>query len=138
MPRTTTIQAVNFALAEYLLIVLPVLLFITLEAAHSNSWSKMWKSPEWAIATLFLVLRLGFLHYMLLHRTGRRLNEPVLLIYVLGGLCISAAAVVNAWHSFGNDSYGAIALRLVLLMATSLAFFAAVGGAYYQLAADKE
>lgn len=137
MTTRTTLRAFNFALSEYLLIALPVFLFVSLEAAHHHRMSWLWMSPEWSIATIFIVFRQLFLHYLLLHRSGRALNEPVLVLYFLGALLAITGALFNTWYSLGTNGPWAVAIRLILLVASSMMFLIFVGGAYFHYSTEK-
>lgn len=117
-----------YAAYEYLLIVLPVAMYLTLESIHAGRWSIL-TSPEWSIATLFLSFQAALLFARRLGNTGRKLSIEVLLFLALGVVVVVASAAVNTWMSLERESTGTLLLRVVLFALTSAAFIVLVGSA---------
>ena len=127
------------AFYEYLLIILPVGLYVLLEAwqrpdcltnIQSPDWTLLYQSPEWSIATIFI----AFNSFSILSKTLQELNlrpTPFVRIIALVGILIIAFALLNADHSMHLDNNGKRdgnitfnwASRLILFIIISIIFF---------------
>jgi hypothetical protein len=129
-------QALLTAFYEYLLITLPVGLFVTLDASHKQEPHFLWHSPEWAIATIFLLFQGLSLYVRLLSNSGAKVSPTSIGLLALVSLPITALTVINAYRALDEhgNTPGSIAIRLTLFGLVSAAFLLLVGGAkFYHL-----
>lgn len=140
--RSELIDASTGALYEFVLLTLPVALYVALESFVKEDWSYFISSPEWAIATIFLAVQAVTLYFKNLSRVGLGTNGRVLGGLVMLTLIIVVVSSVNAVESLrahGDGSLAALWVRLALLLFSSAMFFALVGsGRYISLKRRKE
>jgi hypothetical protein len=117
------------SLYEYLLISLPVAIYVILEALHKNDIIVLFVSPEWAIVTIFLAFVSLSKYLSSIAKSGKSIFEPIIGIISLFILLIVIAAIVNAKISMDAESNGAICFRLFLFLLTSIFFFVFMTGA---------
>ena len=111
---------------EYLLILLPVSIYVGIEAMHTGP-RFFYTSPEWSIASIFLNFQAIALYYRRLNNSNRKINADFLLILILGVVAITILSSLNAYASLTEiDTNGKIALRICLLAVSSLFFFVMV------------
>jgi hypothetical protein len=124
-------QALLTAFYEYLLITLPVGLFVTLDAYHTNEPDFLWHSPEWAIATIFLLFQGLSLYVRLLSNSGAKVSGTSVGLLALVSLLITALTLINAYRALGENgnTSSSIAFRLTLFGLVSAAFLMLVAGA---------
>ena len=131
MPRNKTGLAILTACYEYLLITIPVGLYIGLEAIHEHHWISLVQSPEWAVATIFLLFQGVSLYIRHLSSAGARISPVSIGLLALISLTIIAFTVINAYTSLDpqQNTKPAIIFRLGLFVITSLGFLLMVAGA---------
>lgn len=131
MPRNKTGLAILTACYEYLLITIPVGLYIGLEAIHEHHWILLVHSPEWAVATIFLLFQGVSLYIRHLSSAGARISPVSIGLLALISLTIIAFTVINAYTSLDpqQNTKPAIIFRLGLFVITSLGFLLMVAGA---------
>jgi hypothetical protein len=131
MPQNKAGQAILTAFYEYLLITVPVGLYIGLEARHQQHWELMLHSPEWAVATVFLLFQGLSLYVRHLAGTGARVSPVSIGLLALMSLLITAFTLINAYTSLdaANNTQGSIVFRLGLFLLTSIGFMLMVAGA---------
>jgi hypothetical protein len=131
MSQNTAGQAILTALYEYLLITIPVGLYIALEATHQHHWPLLIRSPEWSMATIFLLFQGLSLYVRHLTGTGAKVSGVSIGILALLSLLITAFTLVNAYTSLdpAHNTMSAIVFRLGLFLITSVGFFLMVAGA---------
>lgn len=131
MPFTKTNQAVLSACYEYLLVTVPVGLYIALEAKHEREVSLFVTSPEWAMATIFLLFQGISLYFRHLTSTGARVSAINLSLLSLISLVVMTVTVVNAYTSLSEaeNSGGSIGVRVLMFVVVSAAFLILVSGA---------
>ena len=122
-------QACLSACYEYLLITLPVALYVVLEAIHKADATFCLWSPEWAIATIFLAFQGHALYRRHLARTGRKLSDPMLGLFGMATLVVTVLAAINAYASLHENTIPAAAFRLLLFGLASATFVSMVSGA---------
>ena len=130
MPRNKAGQAILTALYEYLLITIPVGLYIGLEAVHSD-WKILVSSPEWSVATIFLLFQGLTLYVRHLGGTGARVSGVKIGVLALLSLVIAVFTVINIYKSLeeGHNTTAAVIFRLGLFLITSAGFMVMVSGA---------
>ena len=123
------LRCLQAALFEYLMIVVPVGLYVGMEAFHHHHWRLMIESPEWAIATIFLSFQGAVLYVKHLRKSGRDLSETSLWLLAFAVLVVMLAAVVNAYDDLETVTRHSLLFRIVLFCITSGTFLLMVGGA---------
>lgn len=131
MPQNKAGQAILAAFYEYLLITVPVGLYIGLEAFHQHSWSLVIRSPEWSMATIFLLFQGLSLYVRNLTGAGAKVSGASIGLLALISLVITVFTLINAYTSLDpeHNTNGAIVFRLGLFVITSLGFLMMVSGA---------
>jgi hypothetical protein len=131
MPVTKINQAVLSAIYEYLLVTVPVGLYIALEAKHEHEASLFLTSPEWAVATIFLLFQGISLYFRHLTSTGAKVSGINISLLALISLVVMTVTVVNAYTSLeeSENTGGSIGIRLLMFVAVSAAFLILVSGA---------
>jgi len=116
---------------EYLLITVPVGLYVALDATRKNELEIFWESPEWAIATVFLLFQGLTLYMRHLGRTGARLSPTRIGLLGLIALIGTTVTLVNAYRSLDarENTMLAIFVRLAVFVVVSCAFFIFVSAA---------
>lgn len=118
------------AVYEYLIITLPVAIYVFLDAYNKNDWPYLYKSPEWAIATIFLSFISLSRYLASIGKSRKPVFEPVIGIIGIIILLIIIASTLNAKISteLKPDSYAAIFFRLVLFTIATIIFFILMTG----------
>lgn len=113
---------------EYFLLVLPILIYVSLEALHHNDGWYILKSPEWSVATIFIVIQTVRMHLESIGDSWNR-SFTVLLIILLGIVAMTAGInIYVALHDVANQSIGTMMTKWMLYFISSL-FFVLVAGA---------
>ena len=117
-------------LLEYVLITLPVLVYVGLEALHHQSVAYLTTSPEWSVATMFLLLQTFRLQNKAVASDFSR-NFSELLVIVL--LVFAIAASINIHMSMQTVplTWGLVATKWALFVAASAMFVYIAGAAIY-------
>ena len=131
MPQNKAGLAIRTAFYEYLLITIPVGLYIGLEAKHEHNWALLVHSPEWAVATIFLLFQGVYLYVRHMTGAGAKISPVSMGLLALVGLTLIAFTVINAYTSLDpvENTTGAIIFRLGLFITTSGGFIVMVAGA---------
>ena len=116
---------------EYLLIISPVGIYVFLESKHAHEYEILWSSPEWAVATIFLLFQAVALYRREMNKAGRRLSETVMGFFLLIAVLVTIVASINAFDSLTLNTPGAVALRIGLLVVTSVAFILLVSSSAF-------
>jgi hypothetical protein len=129
---STKLRTIVRLVIEYLLITLPIIIYITLEAIHQKSAAYLLQSPEWSIATIFLsfqTVRL-FLEGMERDR-GRLICVALVTLLVL----LVTAASINTYMGLESgldaQSWTLLVTKWVLLAAATLFFVYFAGAAIW-------
>lgn len=131
MSYEKTRSALATAIVEYAFVVSPVAIYIGMEAAAHDSWRFLYQSPEWGIATMFLMFQaLGFYLRKFLRSSGA-FSLRAFSAYSLLTLIIVVVAAISSYMSLiaGYPSTGQVVLRLALLIVASIGFLILVGAA---------
>ena len=109
---------------EYLLLVIPIAIYVMLEALHKHDWHYFFKSPEWGIATIFLSFQGVWLYFKSLIGKNRKINHNFLGLLFLLVVIITVAAILNSFISLDPvyNNRRNIIIRLILLIAASVSF----------------
>jgi hypothetical protein len=109
---------------EYLLILLPVAIYVGIESMHRGFFHFI-RSPEWAIASIFLSFQGTALYFRHLNFSDRKPNFDFLGVLLLGVIAITITSTLNAYASLDDlhNTDGKVVLRLGLLLLSSVAFF---------------
>ena len=116
------------ALYEYILVTLPVAIYVMLEALHRKEWIVLLTTPEWSIATIFLSFISLNRYRSALEKSGRKIFEPIFGLISILTLILIVGATLNAYLSMEEESGGAIFLRITLFLIASLKFIILVTG----------
>ena len=111
------------ALYEYLIITMPVGIYVFLEAFHKNDWNYLYTTPEWAIATIFLSFISLSKYLASIGASGKAVFEPIVGIIGILILTIIIASTINANISIERESQGAVVCRVMLLLIATVIFF---------------
>ena len=116
---------------EYFLLVLPILIYVSLESLHHRDAWYLFRSPEWSIATIFIVIQTIRIH---LESIGDNWNRSftILMIILLG--VIALAAGINIYIGLGDvntPSTGTMITKWVLYLISSLLFVYVAGAGVF-------
>lgn len=112
--------------------VLPVVVYVALESYHKHDLRFFYKSPEWAIATIFLFFQGVYLYVRHSRERGRRLSESKLVIIALVLFVGALVSGMNALDSMHLETEGKIKFRLVLFLLASVLFLLLVASSKYK------
>jgi len=112
------------ALYEYALVILPVFIYVSLEALHKGM-EHLVTSPEWAIASIFLCFQSASLYLKGLLHTGKKINGVFIGLLYMIVLLIIVSAVLNANMAMeeSGNSVLSIGIRLFLITVSTIIFF---------------
>lgn len=119
------------ALYEYLLIILPVLIYVSIEAIHKEEMSFVLTSPEWSIATIFLLFQGNSLYRSFLKKSGRKINEHFFGLVALLSFTMALLTLVNSFLALHENTRLSIVIRIALFCFTSASFLLAVTSAKF-------
>jgi len=115
------------AVYEYLIVIMPVGIYVFLEASDDKGWNYLYCSPEWAIATIFLSFISLSQYIASIGKSGKQVIEPIIGIISIIILLIIVASTLNAKISIdvgsGKDSDAAIYCRIILFTMATIIFF---------------
>ena len=121
-------QALIQAGYEYLMVTTPVGVYVGLESYHHHDVTFIWKSPEWAIAVVFLLFQGSSLYRRNLRKAGRSLAEGLFDVFTIVAVVLTIVAVLNVLSSFEGNSTGTILFRAITFALVSAGFVLLVGG----------
>jgi len=115
------------ALYEYFLVVLPVFLYVFMEALHKGMYFLV-SSPEWAIASIFLCFQASSLYVKGLLHTGKKINGVFIGVLYLFVLVMIVSAILNANMAMdeNGNTLASIMVRLLIIMISTFTFFVLV------------
>jgi len=120
-------------LVEYLLLTLPVLIYVGLEAVHHDSAMYVVKSPEWSVATMFVSLQTYRLHMEQNRKSGAgyRLGDVLVILLVV----VVVAAAINAFLALNAErpSWTLIGIKWALFGLATVSFVYIAGAAFYKV-----
>jgi hypothetical protein len=114
---------------EYLLITLPIIIYVTLEAIHQGDAVYLLQSPEWSIATIFLSCQTVRLFLEGLERDRGRLVGVVLVVALV---VLIVVASINIYMGLDSEPEGQSWMVLVTkwgLLTVATLFFVYFAGA---------
>lgn len=120
---------------EYLLLTLPILLYIGLESMRLAEPKHFLTSPEWSIATIFIVLQTYRIYSEEMQSTvGRAAGQCLVIACVL----VTSVASVNIYLAADTQeaSWQGVLVTWVLLCVSSLLFLYVAGAAIYSCEED--
>lgn len=124
-------NAILYAAYEYLMIVVPVGLYVILHGLHdTHPAAAVVSSPEWNIATIFLLMQGQFLYHVQLEGTGRRLSRNVMGLSSVATIVGVVFAVANIELTFRGGWRGLTLCMWLMFAVVSLLFWAFTIGAH--------
>ena len=118
--------------AEYIIITLPIAIYVTLEAISDASGAFLYRSPEWSIATVFLIVQTIRMYLEEMHGSvGRSFSYILMLLLTV----ITLAAGVNIYVSLSDiqkQATATVAVKWGLFVIASLLFIYIAGAAIYE------
>lgn len=111
------------------MIVMPITLYVGMEAFKHHHWMLLIESPEWAIGTIFLSFHGEVLYIKYLRSSGLPLSETTIMLLSMAVVMVIASAVVNAYDDLETVTPHSLVFRLALFGLASAAFLLMVGGA---------
>lgn len=131
--RTTSriAKALFFSFYEFLLIIVPVGVYVCIEAVHKNDIWYFFMSPEWSIASIFLAFQGVALYVKYLNKSNKKLNFPVIGFMVLISVIATIIATINISVSLNFNGSDAIIVRTIQFILTSILFVSLVSGALF-------
>jgi hypothetical protein len=121
-------KALLEAVYEYLLVTMPVGLYVLLEAVHKNWYGYFFLSPEWSIATIFLAFQGVSLYIRGAKNLAAKISPAAMGIIALAAVLIIIFASINAYQSLAHQTAMLVTARMILFAATSIVFVLLVGG----------
>lgn len=128
-------KAVMRLASEYLLITLPILIYVGLEALHHNALSYILISPEWSIGTIFVLLQTYRIFSEEVHsHISRRISDLLIILLVL----VVTAASLNAYIAMHQETptLATMLFKWVLFISASAIFIYVAGAAFYKAEGD--
>ena len=132
-------SAIVYAVYEYVLIVLPVALYVLLESLHSQTPQYTFTyTPEWNIATIFLVAQGQSLYRFETETLGQRSAKSTVGLLALAAIVVVVLAAANIQFSLAHKSQiTAVAMWLLFALA-SATFLVMIASARFVAAGVKE
>lgn len=127
-------KAAIYTAYEFMLVVLPVALYAALAAVAEPKVGAqpphgLGSSPEWNIATIFLVAQAQSLYRLHVESSGRRISHPALGLIALISLTIIVCAVANVQIALHAQTGRTILVMWILFAVATFAFVGFVTGA---------
>lgn len=117
------------SLYEYVIITLPIGLYVTIEAIHKKSLKYLITSPEWGIAIIFLIY-IGITDYISSARKSKEIvNEISIKILNLIRLIGIIASLMLTHYSVNSDTITLKFIRIIVLIFCSFGFIFLMTGA---------
>ena len=128
----TVNSAVLFAAYEYALVVLPVALYVLLASLeNADPLHSFTYTPEWNIATIFLVAQGQSLYRIEAEEMGARRSRPATGLLALAAIVVIVLAASNILFAFRHETLTTAVGMWSLFLLSSLAFMAMVTGARF-------
>jgi len=122
---------------EYLLLTLPILLYVSLEALHREATTYLFVSPEWSVGTMFILLQTYRLYMEKgISGLGYRVGD----LLVIGLVVCVVAATINAYIAMAapEPSWCVVAIKWLLFAFATISFVYIAGAAFYKAEGDEE
>jgi hypothetical protein len=117
-------------IVEYLLLVLPILIYVVLEAVKAEEPIHVFTSPEWSIGTIFLTLQTQRMFTQEMGSSGMAKGLQQLLSVVV--VLVTIAAAVNVYAALpGHGDANMLAVKWVLFALATVLFIYVAGAALY-------
>lgn len=117
-----TWKAIINALIEYFLITAPIGLYVTFESIHKHSWTYMLSSPEWGIATIFLIF-IGITNYVSSARKCKKeVDETIIRVLVVSRFFLITVSILVTLFSVLHDNIVLKVVRSLLFLFISAGF----------------
>lgn len=116
---------------EYIVVTAPIIIYVVLEAVHDADASFLYKSPEWSIATIFLLIQTIRIYLDEMHGSVGRLFSSILVLFLA---IITIAAGVNMYIGLGDvhhQSLITVIVKWTLFGMSSMVFVYVAGAAIY-------
>ena len=92
------------AFIEYFLITAPIGLYVTFESIHKHSWKYLFSSPEYGIATIFLIF-IGITNYVSSARKCKKVvNETIIKLFVVLRFFLITISILVTLFSVLHDN----------------------------------
>ena len=128
MPPTLK-SALLVALHEYSLIVIPVALYIVIHGREtSDPMCSILHSPEWNIATIFLVAQGQALYRAELDKISRRRSVPALGLIGMAAVVLLVLATSNIHWAFDEPTPSVRIITWLLFAISSFSFLGFITG----------
>jgi hypothetical protein len=116
---------------EYFLLVLPILIYVSLEALHHEDAAYLLKSPEWSVATIFIVIQTIRIHVESIASDWNR-SFTILLVIFLG--VVTLAAGINIFiglEQANKQSIWTLTTKWGLYVGASIIFLGIAGAGLF-------
>jgi hypothetical protein len=116
---------------EYFLLTLPIVIYVAIEALHHGDAGYLITSPEWSIATIFILLQTYRLYSEEMKSVvGQRFGQFLVIVLVL----VAIGAALNIYlgmKDVHSPSMYVLAAKWGLLIVSSVVFVYVAGAALY-------
>lgn len=110
---------------EYILILFPIGIYVLIETIHKDDYYYFFKSPEWAIANIFLVFQGTFIFYKNVTKQAKKVKPHFLGILLFVFLAITTICLFNSYFSIDGGKNGSwkTFIRGVLFVFSTVYYF---------------
>lgn len=124
--------AILFAVYEYVLVVMPVALYVFLHSLHAESLSyTLTYSADWNIATIFLAAQGQSLYRFEAENKRRHNSRSASGLFTLSAILLIVLAASNIQIGLSHPSYITALCMWVLFVISSVAFLLMITGARF-------
>lgn len=116
-------KSILFSFFEYLVVLVPIAIYVFLEAVHKHDLYFFFQSPEWAIGIIFLSFISINKYVQTCYKSYKSALQESLNIYSIFNIIIIVFATLNAVWSIEKDTNILQTCRLILFIFASLIFF---------------
>lgn len=116
-------KALLFSFFEYFIILLPIAIYVFLEAIHKNNLAFFLQSAEWSIGIIFLSFISINKYIQSSYKNAKSAMNESMNIYSLINIIVIVLATLNAVWSIESDTITLQICRLILFLFASLIFF---------------
>lgn len=116
-------KALLFAFFEYIIVLLPIAIYVYLESVHKQDPRFFFKSPEWAIGIIFLSFISVNKYVQTCYKNSQKALQESLNIYSLLNIIIIVFATLNTVWSIEGGTKTLLICRVFLFVFASLIFF---------------
>jgi hypothetical protein len=120
--RKLLVRALVYTTYEYFLIVLPVALYVFLASlAGGDEVHHVGTSPEWNIATIFLIAQAQSLYRLHIEAAQKRISHPTLGLIALFALLLIVFAATNIQMALRQSTtLNCVSMWALFLLATGI------------------